>query len=58
MAVAFGAADPFLNEAVARAFAEVFPRSTLELVPSAGHYVQLDRPDPIVEAIRAAAGAE
>jgi haloalkane dehalogenase len=54
--VAFGAEDPFLNEAVAKGFAKAFPQAKLELVPSAGHYVQLDKPDAVVDAIRAAIG--
>jgi pimeloyl-ACP methyl ester carboxylesterase len=52
--VAFGADDPYLNPAVARGLASVFPRSRLELVERAGHYVQLDRPDAVIEAIRQA----
>jgi haloalkane dehalogenase len=55
--VAFGADDPYLNPAEARALASVFPGSRLELVEHAGHYVQLDRPDAVIEAIRAAASS-
>jgi pimeloyl-ACP methyl ester carboxylesterase len=56
--VAFGADDPYLNPAVARGLASVFPGSRLELVEHAGHYVQLDRPDAVIEAIRAAASSK
>jgi pimeloyl-ACP methyl ester carboxylesterase len=57
VSVAFGADDPYLNPAVARALASVFPGSRLELVEHAGHYVQLDRPDAVIDAIRAAASS-
>jgi pimeloyl-ACP methyl ester carboxylesterase len=49
--VAFGADDPFLNTTVAMTFAGDFPNARLELVPSAGHYVQLDAPDAVAAAI-------
>jgi pimeloyl-ACP methyl ester carboxylesterase len=52
--IAFGEADPYLNPTVARAFASAFPGARLELVPGGGHYVQLDRPNEVVRAIRAA----
>jgi pimeloyl-ACP methyl ester carboxylesterase len=55
--VAFGADDPYLNPAVARGLASVFPGSRLELVERAGHYVQLDRSDAVIEAIRGAASS-
>jgi pimeloyl-ACP methyl ester carboxylesterase len=50
--VAFGADDPFLNTTVAKTFSGDFPNSRLDLVTSAGHYVQLDAPDAVAEAIR------
>lgn len=53
--VAFGADDPFLNQAVARAFATTFLNAKLELVAGAGHYVQLDQPDAVIDAIVASA---
>jgi len=56
VSIVFGAEDPFLNEAVAQGFATAFPHAKLQLVPSAGHYVQLDKPDAVVDAIRAATG--
>jgi haloalkane dehalogenase len=52
--VAFGFDDPYLNPAVADAFATVFPNSRLELIEHAGHYVQLDQPERVVELILAA----
>jgi pimeloyl-ACP methyl ester carboxylesterase len=55
--VAFGADDPYLNPAVARGLASVFPGSRLELIEHAGHYVQLDRSDAVIEAIRGAASS-
>jgi pimeloyl-ACP methyl ester carboxylesterase len=53
--VAFGEDDPFLNVKVAQDFADVFAGSKLVLIPSANHYVQLDRPDAVVDVIRNAA---
>jgi pimeloyl-ACP methyl ester carboxylesterase len=55
VAVTFGADDPYLNTAVATAFASTFSRSRLELVARAGHYVQLDQPEAVVAAIEGAA---
>lgn len=52
VAVVFGVADPFLDPGVARAFAALFPRSSLLLVEAAGHYVQLDAPEAVAGAIR------
>jgi pimeloyl-ACP methyl ester carboxylesterase len=56
--VAFGGDDPYLNPAVARGLAAVFPGSRIEIVEHAGHYVQLDRPDAVIEAIRASASSK
>jgi haloalkane dehalogenase len=53
--VAFGEDDPFLNTTVAEAFAGAFPRSELRVISSASHYVQLDQPVAVVDAIAAAA---
>jgi haloalkane dehalogenase len=55
VSIAFGADDPYLNPIVAQAFHDVFPGSRLELIEAAGHYVQLDQPERIVQVIRAAA---
>jgi pimeloyl-ACP methyl ester carboxylesterase len=45
--IIFGEDDPYLNPGVAKAFAAIFPRATLALIPKAGHYVQLDRADAL-----------
>ncbi len=52
VAVVFGVEDPFLNPGVARAFAALFPGATLSLVEGAGHYVQLDAPQAVAQAVR------
>ncbi|MFZ4757812.1 MAG: alpha/beta fold hydrolase [Burkholderiaceae bacterium] len=52
VSVVFGVEDPFLNTGVARAFAALFPGARLSLVENAGHYVQLDAPHAVAEAIR------
>lgn len=49
--VIFGEKDPYLNAAVAEEFARWFPNSTLDLVPDGCHYVQLDSPDAVAEAM-------
>lgn len=54
--VVFGEDDPHLNVGIARAFADFFPESTLVLVEEANHYVQIDRPDAVIEQVLAAAG--
>ena len=51
--VIFGADDPFLNKGVAQSFKELFPRSSLDIVEKAGHYVQLDRGDEVARIILA-----
>lgn len=51
--IVFGAEDPFLNAALAREFDAIFPVSQLHLIENAGHYVQLDRPAAVAEAIQA-----
>lgn len=52
VSVVFGVEDPFLNTGVTRAFAALFPVARLSLVETAGHYVQLDAPHAVAEAIR------
>jgi haloalkane dehalogenase len=47
VSVVFGAGDRYLNPAVALRLAATFPDSSLELVPNAGHYIQVDRPDRV-----------
>ncbi len=50
--IVFGAEDPYLDAKLARAFHESFPRSRLDLVEDAGHYVQLDQPQRVSHLIR------
>jgi haloalkane dehalogenase len=49
--IVFGAADPYLNARVARRFARLFPTAELELIDGARHYVQVDEPKRVAEAI-------
>jgi len=49
--IVFGAADPYLNAAVARRFHELFPHSELFLLPTARHYVQVDEPAEVARLI-------
>jgi haloalkane dehalogenase len=49
--IVFGAADPYLNTRVARRFARLFPTAELELIDGARHYVQVDEPKRVAEAI-------
>lgn len=51
--VVFGARDRALNPRVAATFAALFPHSDLRLLPDAGHYVQVDAPDRVAEAVLA-----
>ena len=51
--VIFGARDRYLNPHVARNFAALFPHSELHLIDGAGHYVQVDRPQPVADLILA-----
>jgi haloalkane dehalogenase len=45
--IIFGADDPFLNTGVAKSFKALFPKSSLDIIEKAGHYVQLDRGDEV-----------
>lgn len=45
--IVFGAADPYLNERVAKRFHDLFPISELFLLPDAHHYVQVDEPEDV-----------
>ena len=47
----FGADDPYLNAHVAHRFARLFPNAQLQLIPGARHYVQVDEPKVVAEAI-------
>jgi pimeloyl-ACP methyl ester carboxylesterase len=49
--ILFGAADPYLNPNVARDMARLFPRTDMHLVPGAGHFVQMDKPDRVAAEI-------
>lgn len=46
-----GAVDPYLTVGVAREFDELLPNSTLTIVEDAGHFVQIDAPEVVAEAI-------
>jgi pimeloyl-ACP methyl ester carboxylesterase len=52
--IAFGTDDPYLNLGVAADFAERFPTSERRDIPGANHYVQLDQPAAVAEAILSA----
>ena len=49
--IIFGAADPYLNQGVARSFHEFLPESELFLIPSARHFVQMDEPEQVARLI-------
>jgi pimeloyl-ACP methyl ester carboxylesterase len=49
--ILFGAADPYLNADVARDMARLFPRTDLNLVEGARHFVQMDEPDRVATEI-------
>jgi haloalkane dehalogenase len=49
--IIFGADDPYLNPGVAQDFKSLFSNSSLQLVPKAGHYVQLDDADAVGNAL-------
>ena len=49
--IVFGADDPYLNTRVAHRFARLFPNAQLELIDGARHYVQVDEPKAVAEAI-------
>ncbi|MFE1309849.1 alpha/beta fold hydrolase [Streptomyces sp. NPDC058755] len=49
--IVFGARDRYLNVRVARQFADLFPNSELRLLTDAGHYVQVDEPERVADAI-------
>jgi pimeloyl-ACP methyl ester carboxylesterase len=49
--IAFGAADPYLNQRVARRLHELLPTSELFLLPGARHYVQMDEPQQVARLI-------
>ena len=49
--IVFGAADPYLNQRVARRLHELLPTSELFLLPGARHYVQMDEPQQVARLI-------
>ena len=51
--IIFGAADPYLNQGVARKFHEFLPASELFLIPGARHFVQMDEPEQLARLILA-----
>lgn len=51
--VIFGNEDPYLNIDVARRFHALFPNSSLHSIDQAAHFVQLDKPDEVAQAILA-----
>jgi haloalkane dehalogenase len=53
--IVFGADDPYLNAHVARRFARLFPNVQLQLIDHARHYVQVDEPKAVAQAILASA---
>ena len=49
--IIFGAEDPYLNPALARELGHLIPNARLWLVESAGHYLQLDRPEEVARLV-------
>lgn len=47
----FGGADPYLNSNVARELACLFPRASLQVIPGARHFVQMDEPERVAKEI-------
>jgi haloalkane dehalogenase len=51
--IVFGAADPYLNRAVARRFNQLLPTSDLYLLEGARHFVQMDEPHQVARLLLA-----
>ena len=51
VAIVYGARDPYLRPGTALEFHDIFENSTLTLIPDAGHFVQIDDPEAVAEAI-------
>jgi haloalkane dehalogenase len=51
----FGAADDYLNPALARHLAGLFPRADLRLIDDASHWPQWDQPEIVAKLIKQAA---
>jgi pimeloyl-ACP methyl ester carboxylesterase len=49
--IVFGATDPYLNPGVAESFHAAFPGSEKFLLPTAGHYVQVDEPEEVARLV-------
>lgn len=47
--IAFGGRDPYLNPGVADSFSELFEGARKYILPGAGHYVQVDKPEKLAE---------
>src|SRR5262245_27915151 len=52
--IVFGATDPYLNPGVAETFRAAFPNSEVSLLPTAGHYVQVDEPQEVARHVLSA----
>jgi haloalkane dehalogenase len=52
--IVFGATDPYLNPGVAASFRAAFPNSEVVLLPTAGHYVQVDEPEEVARHVLSA----
>jgi haloalkane dehalogenase len=50
--IIFGSEDPYLNVGVAKDFQRLFSNVTLDLIPNAGHYVQLDNPEAVAKVMQ------
>lgn len=50
--IVYGAEDPYLTPGTAREFDDLFPNSTLTLIENAGHFVQIDAPQAVADALR------
>jgi pimeloyl-ACP methyl ester carboxylesterase len=55
--IVFGNEDPYLTPALGRELHGLLGNSRIEVVEGAGHYVQLDKPDPVAQAILKASGS-
>ena len=49
--IAWGQRDPYLGPPVARQFHRLVPGSDLQMIPDAGHFVQLEAPEALAELI-------
>jgi haloalkane dehalogenase len=49
--IVYGAQDPYLTVGTAEEFDELLPNSTLTVIETAGHFVQIDEPEAVAAAI-------